>query len=209
MTICLVFSIGVAAMAEGKTVYLEYQTEKDADSYGPTLGFDWEVNDQWTLSLGYQFQGGGENEATTSLGAEYAILENLAVALNYDIANSENAIGLELSGSYALSDPWALTGGAVYTSFAPQAEAGQDLNYAELELSAGVEYQFTETFLISLGYVWTDTRFNDAAINQAQGGGAGKFVGGAEYSLGDYTIYYAYEIPENGYTVTLGASYSF
>jgi long-subunit fatty acid transport protein len=209
MTICLVFSIGSAAMAEGKTVYLEYQTEKDADNYGPTLGLDWGVGEQWTLSLSHQFQGSGANEATTSLGVEYAILKNLAAALNYDIANSENSIGLEFSGSYALSDPWALTGGAAFTAFTPKAGAGENPNYSELELSAGVEYQVTEALLMSLGYTWTHTRFDDHVIDLAEGGSAGKFVGSVEYSFGDYAVYCEYEIPEKGYTVTLGASYNF
>lgn len=208
-TICLIFSLGAAVMAEGKTVYLEYETEKDADNYGPTLGFDWEVNEQWTLSLSHQLQGSGANEATTSLGAEYAILENLAAALKYDTANSENSIGLELSGSHPMSDAWALTGGVAYTSYIPKPEPGQNLDYSELELSAGVEYQVTETLLMSFGYVWTNTRFNDSALDQTQGGSAGKFVGGAEYSFGNYAVYYGYEIPNEGYLVTLGVSYSF
>jgi long-subunit fatty acid transport protein len=209
ITICLVLNIGVTVLAGGKTVSLEYETEKDVDRYGPKLGLDWEVNEQWTLSLGYQFKGDGENEATTSLGVEYAVLENLAAVLNYDTAASENSIGLELSGSIALSDPWALTGGVAYTSFSPRAEAGEDPNYSELELSAGVEYQVTEALLTSFGYVWTHTRFSDSAVDQVEGGGVGKLAAGAEYSLGDYAVYFESEFPPEGYTVTLGVSYKF
>lgn len=182
-------------MAEGKTAYIEYEKEKDAGEIGPTLGIDWDVNDQWTLSFSYQFKGDG-NEATTSLGAEYAILENLAVALNYDTADSENSIGLELSGSYALSEPWALTGGLVYTSYTPKF----DSDYTELELSVGAEYQITEALQTSLSYVGTNTSFENSAD---------KFVIGAEYSFDDYAIYFEYEIPKDGYTATIGVSYSF
>jgi predicted porin len=209
--VCLVFSLGAIATAEekSKTVYVEYEKEKDADNYGPTLGLDWGLTDQWTLSLSYQLEGDGGNEATTSLGAEYAILENLAAILTYETADSEDSIALELSGSYALSDPWALTGGVVYTAYTPDEGPGENLKYNELELAAGVEYQATEALLTSLQYVWTDTSFDDDVLDATTGDSADKFVVGAEYSLGDYAVYLEYEIPDEGYTATLGVAYKF
>jgi predicted porin len=204
-TICLVFVLGAAVMAEGKMVYLEYQTEKDADNYGPTLGFDWEVNGRWALSLRHQFQGGGQNEATTSLGAEYTILENMAAALHYDTANSENSIGLEFSGGYPVSDPLALTGGISYSSYITKPDTSG--NYSELELSAGLEYQVTDALLTTLSYVWTNTRFIDNLLDQTEGGSMNKFVAGAEYSFDNCAAYLEYEIPKEGYTITIGVSY--
>ncbi len=206
MAFSLIFSFSISAMAEGKTIYIEYETEKDADDYGPTVGLDWGATDQLTLSIGYQFEGDGGNEATTSLRAEYALLENLAVALNYETADSEDSIGLELGGSYALSEPWALNGGLAYTAYTPD-EDGED--YTELELSAGLAYQVTEAFGASLSYVWTDTSYDDNALDATDGGDDDKFVLGAEYSFGDYAVYVEYEEPEEGYTTILGVSYSF
>jgi long-subunit fatty acid transport protein len=205
-TVCLVLGLGATVMADGKKVYLEYEKEKDVEDTGPTVGFDWSANDRWTLSLGYQFEGDG-NDATISFGAEYAFNENLAVALNHDTADSEKSTGLELNGSYALSEPWALTGGFAYTAYSPKAE--ENLDYTELELAAGVEYQASEALLASVSYVWTDTVYSDATLDKVDGGSADKFVIGAEYGFGDYAVYLEYEIPKEGYTATVGVSYSF
>jgi hypothetical protein len=78
IALMLVMAFSAGVMAEGKTVYLEYEDEQNVDKYGPTLGIDWEAAEHWTLSAKYQLEGDDGNEATTSLGAEYAILENLA-----------------------------------------------------------------------------------------------------------------------------------
>jgi opacity protein-like surface antigen len=60
--------------------------EEDVTNYGPTLGIDWNANEKWTFSLSYQFDGEDDidNEATASIGAEYAIYENLAAKLSFD-----------------------------------------------------------------------------------------------------------------------------
>ena len=205
----LLFSLGLSAMAEGKTVYVEYEKEKDADDFGPKVGLDWGVTERLTLSISHQLEGDGANEATTSLGVEYGLLENLAVAVNYDTADTEDSIGLELSGSYALSDPWALTGGIAYTVYTPDEAPGENLEYDDLELSAGVEYQATEALLTSVSYVWTDTSYDDDVLDKTDGDSTDKFVIDAEYSFGDYAVYLEYEIPEEGYKAILGVSYSF
>lgn len=209
MIFSFLFSFGIPVMAEGKTVYIEYETEKDAADYGPTVGLDWGATDRLTLSISYQLEGDDENEATTSLGAEYALFDNLAVSMNYDTADSEDSIGLGLSCSHALSQPWTLVGGIAYTAYNPEAVPGENKDYNELELSAGVECQATEGLLASVSYVWTDTSFDDEATDAAEGDSADKFVIGAEYGFGDYAVYFEYEIPEEGYTANLGVSYSF
>lgn len=74
MVSTFLFSLGLSAMAEGKTVYIEYEKEKDVDDFGPTVGFDWGVTDRLTLSISRQLEGDGDNEAATSLGVEYGVL---------------------------------------------------------------------------------------------------------------------------------------
>jgi long-subunit fatty acid transport protein len=148
------------------------------------------------LSLSYQLEGDGDNQATTSLGAEYAIRENLAFGVSCDLADSEDSVCFELNGSHALSEPWALTGGVSYTDYS----VAEDTDYDELELAAGFEYQVSEAWLTSLRYVWTDPSNED--IND-------KWVLGAEYTYADYGIYCEYEIPDEGYTVKLGVKYQF
>jgi opacity protein-like surface antigen len=197
LVVALTLAFGAGVLAEGKTVYLEYEKEEDKDDYGPTLGIDWEANEQWTLSLGYQFEGAGENEAKTSLGAEYAIGENLSIGLRSEIADSEKKGCLELSGSRAINDPWALTGGVAYTYHWLDAD---DDNYEELELAAGVEFQATEALLTSAQYVWTDPS-NDENSK--------KWVIGAEYGIDKYGLYFEYEIPDDGYKAKIGISYNF
>jgi opacity protein-like surface antigen len=197
LVLALTLALGTGVLAEGKTVYLEYEKEEDVDDYGPTLGIDWEANDQWTLSLSYQFEGDGENEATTSLGAEYALTENLAVGLSTDIADSEKSGCFTLSGNRAINDPWALTGGIAYTYYWED----DDDNYEELELAAGVEFQATEALLTSAQYVWTDPSNDDDSTK--------KWVIGAEYGMEQYALYFEYEIPDDGYKAKLGVSYNF
>lgn len=194
-TMILLFTLGTGVWAEGKTVYIEYETEKDAENFGPTLGFEWQVNDKWTISFSHQLKDDA-NEATSSLGAEYALLENLSAGISFDTAKSEDSMCLELSGSYSLSEPWALTGGIAYTDYWLQEEE----DYNELELSVGMEYQASEALLTSLSYVWTDPSEDDSFD---------KFVLGAEYGLGNFGIYGEYEIPEEGYTLTIGVAYNF
>jgi long-subunit fatty acid transport protein len=199
IALMLVMVVGVGVLAEGKTVYLEYEDEKDVDNYGPTLGIDWEVAERWTLSASYQLEGDGDNEATTSLGAEYAIRENLAAKLSCDLADSEDSICLELSGSHALTGPWALTGGVAYTDYSEEDSAD---DYHELELSVGAEYQVNKAWLTSLSYVYTDSSEADADDYEV--------VVGAEYNLEKYGFYCKYEIPDKANDkLTLGVAYHF
>jgi long-subunit fatty acid transport protein len=200
MTIVLALALGTVALAEEKaTVYLEYENEKNVDNYGPTLGIDWEAAERWTLSASYQLEGDGDNEATTSLGVEYAIRENLAAKLSCDLADSEDSVCFELSGSHALSEPWALTGGIAYTDYSEEDSAD---DYHELELSAGTEYQVNEALLASVSYVYTDSSEEDADDYKA--------VVGAEYNFDKYGFYCEYELPDKAdEKLTLGVAYHF
>jgi predicted porin len=133
------------------------------------------------------------------LGAEYALRENLAAKLSCDLADSEDSICLELSGNYALTEPWALTGGVAYTDYSKK----DSVDYHELELSVGAEYQFNKALLASLSYVYTDT-------SEAGADNDSKAVLGAEYSFDKYGIYCEYELPDKANDkVILGVAYHF
>jgi long-subunit fatty acid transport protein len=199
VALLLVMAVGAGVLAEGKTVYLEYEDEKDVDNYGPTLGIDWEAAERWTLSASYQLEGDSDNEATVSLGAEYAIRENLAAALSCDLADSEDSVCIELSGSHALSEPWALTGGIAYTDYSEEDSVD---DYEELELSVGTEYQVNKELLTSLSYVYTDSSEEEADDY--------KLVVGVDYNLDKYGFYCEYEIPDEANDkLTLGVAYHF
>jgi long-subunit fatty acid transport protein len=199
VALMLVLAVGAGVWADGKTIYLEYEDEKNVDNYGPTLGIDWEASEHWTLSAGYQLEGDGDNEATASLGVEYAIRENLAAILSCDLADSEDSVCFELSGSHALSEPWALTGGLAYTDYSEEDSAD---DYHELELAVGAEYQVNPAWGTSLSYVYTDSSEEDADDSKA--------VIGAEYSPDQYGVYCEYEIPDKAdEKLTVGVAYHF
>jgi long-subunit fatty acid transport protein len=202
IALMLVMAFSVGVLAEGKTVYLEYENEKNIDQYGPTLGIDWEAAEHWTFSASYQLEGDDDddNEATTSLGAEYALRENLAAKLSCDLADSEDSVCLELSGSHAWREPWALTGGVAYTDYSEEDSAD---DYHELELSVGTEYQVNKAWLTSLSYVYTDT-------SEAEADNDSKVVAGMEYNLDQYGFYCEYELPDKANDkLTLGVAYHF
>jgi long-subunit fatty acid transport protein len=196
--ISLVFALGITVMAKDKTVYLEYENEESTDNYGPTVGLDWNVADRWTVSGSYQLEGDGPNEATTSLGATYAINKNLSAGLSYDTADSEDSVCVKLNGQHALKAPWTLMGGVAYTDYAEDVIA----DYHELELSVGTKYQFNEDLAASVSYVNTDPS-NDDRYD--------KFVLGANYAIDDYGVYCKYEICDDDHNdkMTVGASYRF
>jgi hypothetical protein len=209
ISVCLVFGLSALTMAEGKSVYVEYEKEKDAGNYGPTLGFDWEIADQWTLSLSHQLKGDGENEAVTSLEADYTLSENLTAKLTYETSKDSDDVVFEFDGSYVLKDPWSLIGGLTYTAYTPDKVAGQNPDYNELELAAGVECQITKALVASLQYKWTDTTYDDNVLDAADGGNNDAFEVDAEYNFGKYAVYLECEIPDNGYDATLGLAYKF
>jgi predicted porin len=194
----LVLTLGLTVMAQDKTVYLEYENEESADNYGPTIGLDWNVNEKWTVSGSYQLEGDGAHEATTSIGAAYAVNKYLTAGLSYDIADSENSLCVELKGQHALAEPWTLIGGISYTDYAEDNIA----DYDELELSLGTKYQFNKDLAAAVSYVTTDPSNGDSHD---------KFVLGADYAMNDYGAYFEYEICDEGYNdkVTVGASYRF
>jgi predicted porin len=196
--VSLVFMLGITAMAQDKTVYLEYENEESTDNYGPTIGLDWKVAEKWTVSGSYQLEGDGPNEATTSIGAAYAINKNLTAGLSYDMADSEDSLCVELKGQHALAEPWTLIGGIAYTDYAEDNSA----DYDKLELSLGTKYQFNKDLAAAVSYVNTDPSNGDRYD---------KFVLGADYALNDYGVYFEYEICDEDYNdkVTVGASYRF
>jgi long-subunit fatty acid transport protein len=192
--ISLVFTVGIAAMAKGtdKTAYLEYENQSNVDNFGPTVGLDWNVNDRWTASASYQLEGDGQNEATFSVGADYAINKNLSAGLKYETADSLDSTELKLDGKYALQGPWTLTGGISYTDYST--------DYEELELTVGTEYQVNKDLTAGIGLV----------MNDPSNGDSDEYVViDAAYAMDEYGVYCKYETPDAGNKITVGASYEF
>ncbi|MGD9155895.1 MAG: porin, partial [Bacillota bacterium] len=194
--VSLVFTVGIATMAKDMTAYIEYEDQEDVDNFGPTVGLDWKVNDKWTASASYQLEGDGPNEATLSVGAGYAINENLSAGLSYDTADHEDSTCLELNGRYALEEPLTLIGGIAYTDYSEDLIA----DYHKMELSAGAQYQVSEDLTTGLKYVRSDP---------SEGDTDNYFEFNVAYAMNEYGVYCKYETPDDGDKITIGASYSF
>jgi long-subunit fatty acid transport protein len=200
--VSLVFTLGIAAMAKDKaatkdmTAYVEYENQSDVDNFGPTVGLDWNVDDKWTASASYQLEGDGPNEATLSVGAEYAINKNLSAGLSYDTADHEKSACMELNGKYALKAPWTLIGGIAYTDYSEDLTA----DYHKMKLSVGTNYQVNKDLTTGVKYVMSDPSIGDTDHY---------FVVNAAYAMNEYGVYCKYETPDAGNKITLGASYNF
>jgi opacity protein-like surface antigen len=192
--VSLVLSVGFAALAQDTNMkaYLEYENQSNVDNFGPTVGLDWNVNDKWTASASYQLEGDGNNEATLSVGADYAINQNLSAGLEYETSDSVDSTELKLNGRYALQEPWTLTGKLSYTDYST--------DYHETELSVGTEYQVNDDLMAGVSYVMNDpsNADNDNYLRVK-----------ADYAMGQYGVYGKYETPDVGNKITIGASYKF
>ncbi len=215
-TKALASTLGVS-VEPGVSAYLELYSEPDA-GYGPKVGVDWGVNDQWLLQFGFQAEGDDKkdsfNPAIASLGARYEFTEQLAATLNYDHSDDEKAYTLGLVGKLDLSEPLALSGKLEYGRTRPDAKLdGETADTTTLAFFTGFEYQALENLIFNLGYEVDRTSYVKKALDRTYGDDTTTlYTVGAEWAVNQYTLYFDYDMPNGNdgeNTLTLGVSYAF
>jgi len=170
-TVSMASTLGVN-VSKGNTVSIE----KDVIDEDPiTITGNFGINDQWLISVGYNFNNDDSDDNGFILKARYEIVENLATSFGY--SKSDNADGwfIDLRAKYPFNDNLAFTGKVSYTDadgtdvfglfaqaeyavsdmFVPtfgldysNPEHGKDTTYAVI----GMDFYPTEKFFIYLDY---------------------------------------------------------
>lgn len=157
LALVLTFSLTAVAMASTMGVNVSkgnsVSIEKDVIDDDPiTITGNFGINDQWLLSVGYNFNNDNSDDDTFILKARYEIVENLATSFGY--SKSDNADGwyIDLRAKYPYSDTLAFTGKISYTD-----DDGTDV----FGLVAQAEYAVSDMFIPTFGLDFSDAEGSD------------------------------------------------
>jgi hypothetical protein len=145
IAIGLVFSAAMLAKAEYKRAYFEYKKEENINKYGPKCGFNWGINDRWSVFSSYECN--GNEESSLNLGIERALLHrSLLIGLGSEIADPKNSYNIYLANYADVNKTLAINGRITYTSYFPHGIYGNNPDYSELKFSGGTTIRLNEAW---------------------------------------------------------------
>ncbi|HOP74057.1 MAG TPA: hypothetical protein PLC07_03250 [Bacillota bacterium] len=148
LTLALTLSFATVSMASTLGVNVSkgnsVSIEKDVIDEDPfTITGNFGINDQWLISVGYNFNNDNSDDNTYFLKARYEIVENLATSFGYFKSDNADGWQIDLRAKYPYSDNLAFTGKVSYTD-----DDGTDV----FGLFAQAEYAVSDMFIPTFGF---------------------------------------------------------
>lgn len=153
--ICLVLCSSLMALADNKTVYIEYSREEGKDDFYPKVGFDWRINYNWGFAANHQFGVGESSEAKTYFEIRRAFLDQqLTLALNGETSESYDSVGVRTNDFSPINDSLWYNGAISYTTYFAKSNNPYSLDYSALKIFSGFEYKISGKLAALINGEW-------------------------------------------------------
>jgi hypothetical protein len=160
VSICLVLCFSLMALADNKTVYIEYSREEGNNSFYPKVGFDWQINYNWGFAASHQFKVDAGNDRTTRLAIRRAFLDQeLYWALNYETSKSYDSIELSANTFFPINDSLSYNGAVSYTTYSAHSDNSDNPDYNLLKILSGFQYKINNKLFSLISCEWSTYQY--------------------------------------------------
>jgi hypothetical protein len=167
VSICLVLCFSLVALADNKTVYIEYSREEGKDDFYPKVGFNWQINYNWGLAANHQFKVGEGSERKTYFEIRRAFLDRqLTLAFNGEISESYDSVGVSANAFSPLNDSLWYNGAVSYTTYSAKSNNPYSLDYSALKIFSGFQYKINDKLFTLIDGEWRNYQYvkNDTSL---------------------------------------------